>query len=331
MLSVTHDPQQFQALQRSLALFWPDPPDDLWLVVSWIDHAKQFDSAWFRCRDRDQACMVIAEKSQNYNTYVGMGLRKAICQPVGRGTSDDVGAIGGLWVELDHAAGVHAATNLPTPFQLMKFIASLPFQFSLLIDSGGGFHGHLLWKELWILDTATEQAQAALLLRRLQRTIQIAALARGWKVDSTADLARVLRPAGTFNYKSGTPQLVTIAEETAIRYNPSDLMDAPWLADVVDTYTPPVGSGDFADAHLGRMVPACAWLTHCRDDATTLSEPEWYAMLGIVGRCVDGEQHAHAWSAPYPRYDHTETAKKLQHALQDPGPRTCTYIRYQLG
>ena len=96
----------------------------------------------------------------------------------------------------------------------MKFLESLPFQMSLLIDSTGGFHGHLLFKELWILDTPQQHAAAALLLRRLQRTIQIAALARGWHVDSTADLARVLRCAGSFNFKSGTPQLVTFAEVT---------------------------------------------------------------------------------------------------------------------
>lgn len=330
MTIVPKNLQHFQMLQDSLTLFWPDPPDDSWIVVSWLDHSKKFDSAWFRCCDRDQALLTVEEKSQHFNTYIGMGLRKATCQPVGRGTSEDVGAIGGLWVEFDHAGGVHTATNLPTPFQLMKFIESLPFQFSLLIDSTGGLHGHMLFKELWILETAAEQAQAALLLRRLQRTVQIAALARGWKVDSTADLARVLRPAGTVNWKSGTPQLVNIAEENTIRYNPSDLMDAPWLAAVEDTYTPSTGSGDFPEAHLDRMVPACPWLTHCRDDAATLSEPEWYAMLGIVGRCVDGDQQAHEWSAPYPRYTHQETQAKLQHALTDPGPRTCNYIRYEL-
>jgi hypothetical protein len=318
-------------LQDSLALFWPDPPGDLWVVVSWLDHTKKFDSVWFRSWDLDQALVVLEEKAAQYNTYVGMGLRQGTCRPVGRGSSDDVGAIGGLWVELDHAGGVHTATNLPTPFQLMKFIESLPFQFSLLIDSTGGFHGHVLFKELWILDSPTERAAAALLLRRLQRTVQIGASARAWKVDSTADLARVLRPAGTFNYKSGTPQLVTIAEDTGIRYNPSDLADAPWLAEIVDTYMPPVGSGDFADAHLDRAVSGCAWLAHCRDDAKTLSEPEWYAMLGIVGRCVDGNQHVHAWSAPYPTYDQTETTKKFQHALKAAGPATCNRIRYDLG
>ena len=202
---VAHDPQHFQMLQDSLTLFWPDPSEDLWLVVSWIDHAKTFCNTWFRCRDRDQALLLLEETSQQYDTYVSMGLRHATCQPVGRGTSADVGAIGGLWVEFDHAGGVHTATNLPTPFQLAKFIHTLPFAFSLLIDSTGGLHGHVLFKELWVLGTAAERAQAALLLRRLQRTIQIAALAHGWKVDTTADLARVLRPAGTFNFKIWYP------------------------------------------------------------------------------------------------------------------------------
>jgi hypothetical protein len=299
--------------------------------VSWIDSNKAFDSAWFRCRDLDQAVAVLEEKSQHFNTYIGMGLRHSTCQPVGRGTSHDVGAIGGLWVEFDHAGGVHSATNLPTAFQLMRFIESLPFEFSLLIDSTGGLHGHVLFKELWILDTPEEHAAAALLLRRLQRTIQIAALARGWKVDTTSDLSRVLRVPGTFNHKSGTPQLVTIAEANPIRYNPSDLVDAPWLAEVVDTYTPSSGNGDFADAHLDRMVNGCAWLKHCRDDAATLPEPEWYGMLGLVGRCVDGEQHVHEWSAPYPHYDQAGTTKKLQHALKAAGPATCNRICYDLG
>lgn len=325
------DPHRVQMLQESLALFWSDPPDDLWVVASWADPAKGFCSQWVRVRDLDQALLLLEEKSQHYDTYVGMGLRRAVCQPVGRGTSDDVGAIGGLWIECDHAGGVHTAKQLPTAFQLMKFLESLPFQFSLLIDSTGGFHGHVLFKELWMLDTPEEHGAAALLLRRLQRTIQIAALARGWHVDTTADLARVLRVPGSYNHKSGTPQLVTIAEQTTLRYNPTDLQDAPWLAEVVDIYTPAAGAGDFADAHLDRMVPSCAWLTHCRDDAAILSEPEWYAMLGIVGRCVEGEQHVHEWSAPYPQYNQADTTKKLQHALKAAAPRTCDYMRYELG
>jgi hypothetical protein len=328
---LTFDHARLQLVKQSLELFFPDPPEDAWLVASWLAGPGQFRSRWFRCADFDQAADFVVTQSARSDTYVGMGLRHPACPPTGRGTSDDVYAIGSLWVEMDHNAGTHATPNLPTPFQLIKFLQTLPWDFSLLIDSTGGYHGHLLLKELWVLDTPAERATAHLLLRRLQRTVQLAMATKGWHLDPTSDLARVLRPAGTFNWKSGAPQPVTLFEHNPVRYNPSDLLDAPWLAEVIDSYTSPAPRGDFADAHLDRMVPGCGWLAHCRDDAATLSEPEWYAMLGLVGRCVDGDQHAHAWSAPYPHYSQAETSKKLQHALAAAGPATCTRIRYDLG
>src|SRR5262249_15629249 len=192
--------------------------------------------------------------------------------------------------------------------------------------------GYLLFKELWVLDTPDEHQAAALLLRRFQRTIQEQAAMQGWKVDNTADLARVLRPAGTLNHKSGTPKLVTILHEDVTRYNPGNIEDAPWLAVIEDTYTIPLPQdGSPTRARLDLIVQGCAWMRHCRDEAPTLPEPEWYAMLGIVGRCDNGEQSAHAWSQSYPRYGQQETAKKLQHALAASGPRTCDTIRFDLG
>src|SRR5262249_54345738 len=57
----------------------------------------------------------------------------------------------------------------------------------------------------------------------------------------------------------------------------------------------------------------------------------WFASLGILGRCADGERLAHEWSRPYPRYDPKETGAKLRHALQDAGPVTCAWISSELG
>src|SRR5712692_2548295 len=54
-------------------------------------------------------------------------------------------------------------------------------------------------------------------------------------------------------------------------------------------------------------------------------------MIGIVGRCVEGPQIAHEWSAPYPSYSKDETARKLTHALAAAGPLTCSTIRYDKG
>src|SRR5262249_34686913 len=57
---------------------------------------------------------------------------------------------------------------------------------------------------------------------------------------------------------------------------------------------------NFLPASLRAIVACCPWLRHCRDDAAHLSEPEWFAMLSIAGRCVDGARVAHEWSAPTP-------------------------------
>jgi hypothetical protein len=320
-------------IERMLTLLYPDPPADAWLVISWPDTQGNFASHWFTLQQQSDVCPFLLQQSSTFNTYIGVGLRHPAsqCSAYKRGDSAEVYALPGLWIECDHAQGAHAAKNLPTPFQLSGFLQSLPFTFSLLIDSTGGYHGYLLFKELWVLETPEERATAQLLLRRFQRTIQLFAAEKGWHIDTTADLARVLRPAGTFNHKSGHPLPVTIVDEQAIRYNPSDLLDAPWLVEIEDTYTPPSGGGSFPPSQLDLILDKCPFLRHCRDDAAALSEPEWYAMLTIVGRCEDGEQHAHALSQPYPRYSKEETTKKLAHALKDTGPFTCQRIRTERG
>jgi len=76
---------------------------------------------------------------------------------------------------------------------------------------------------------------------------------------------------------------------------------------------------------VGNIGLQCSWLDHCRVDAATLPEPEWFAMLSIVGRCVNGEQVCHGLSKPYPKYTEVETDKKIKHALES-GPATCRSI-----
>jgi P4 family phage/plasmid primase-like protien len=317
-------------LRHYLELLYPDPPGEHYLVVSWVVSPQEICSQWHHPDKILTVVRRIRMLARSMNVYIGLGLRHPTCIPHlhTRGTNADVSILPGVWIELDHNAGTHTATNLPTPGELLAFIEDLPFQFSLLIDSTGGYHGYLLFKELWHLDTPEEHQAATLLLRRFQRTIQARAADRGWKVDTTSDLARILRPPGTLNYKSGTSKPVTILHEEALRYNPSDLADAPWLATIEDTYTPTARNGRFPPTPLAPIVDGCAWLRHCREDAATLDEPQWYTMLGIVGRTTEGEQCAHAWSTPYPRYSKEETTQKLLHALAAAGPSTCTSIRY---
>lgn len=86
----------------------------------------------------------------------------------------------------------------------------------------------------------------------------------------------------------------------------------------------------FAPADYGAIVKGCAFMLHCADDAAGLPEAQWYAELGVLGRCANGEQLAHELSRPHPKYRAVDTAAKLRHALQDAGPVTCAKVRFSL-
>jgi putative DNA primase/helicase len=72
-------------------------------------------------------------------------------------------------------------------------------------------------------------------------------------------------------------------------------------------------------------------MAHCEHDAATLSEPEWHAMMTILGRSHNGEAIAHRVSAPYPGYDPSETAQKFAYAFRADAPMHCATIRASRG
>jgi len=327
-----------EEVRRFLDLLFSNANPHAWLVVSWLNAGQQFRSRWFRRTDAPAITAFIVQQAQRFCTYVGLGLRHPDLpgKASGRGTSDEVVSIAGLWMEWDSAAGQHSAQQLPPHDALLPFLQQQPCRFSLLLDSGGGVHSYLLFKEPWVLNTPEEHARAAHLLRRFQYTMRLQAEAHGWHMDNTSDLARVLRPAGTLNHKYDPPRLVNIVHEDPVRYNPSELEDEPWMAELGTMIAPSASrpaartSTDFVPVPLEPILQGCAWLRHARDDATNLPEKEWHAMLGIVVRCEGGDEIAHAWSAPYQtdrhRYSYRQTEDKLRHAAIPEGAFTCGEI-----
>jgi len=93
----------------------------------------------------------------------------------------------------------------------------------------------------------------------------------------------------------------------------------------------PDGGHGFSQAawpvpNFERIAARCRFIAHCRDDAATLSEPDWYILLTIAARCRDGRRLAHRLSAPYPRYRFAETEAKIDRALSCTGPYRCGTI-----
>jgi hypothetical protein len=287
---------------------------------------------WFAARDVDRIATTARNLAGTRDVYYGLGLQPAALGVHQRGGARNVSAIPGVWIEIDYLHPAHKARNLPPSLEAAREIAEIfPLSYSVLVHSAHGLHVYWLFRELWTFEGNEDRAQAATLLRRFQKTIRGYAGIKGWQIDSTADLARVLRVPGTFNHKEPPPVPVEVlfVDDTR-RYNPSDFEE--FLAE--DDPPPAREPDEDGELYLGNLEPiieGCAWLRHCRDDAATLGEPEWYAMLSIVGRCEGGENVAHEWSQPHSGYSPEETFTKLRHAVEASKPRTCQNIALNFG
>src|SRR5262249_6203285 len=98
----------------------------------------------------------------------------------------------------------HTETDLPRSIEeAQAFLsAAMPLPPSLTVFTGGGLHAYWLFKETWRLEAGGERREAQLRLRHFQGRRRARARERGWKLESTADLARVLRLPGTWNRKT---------------------------------------------------------------------------------------------------------------------------------
>ena len=74
----------------------------------------------------------------------------------------------------------------------------------------------------------------------------------------------------------------------------------------------------------------CSFLIHCRETTEAITEPEWYAMLSIIGRLENGAALIHNEYGPkgdkHPNYNQGAFDDKLAQALEASGPRTCSNI-----
>ncbi len=82
----------------------------------------------------------------------------------------------------------------------------------------------------------------------------------------------------------------------------------------------------FKNVNIDALFKNCNFLKHCRDNAETLSEPEWHAMICSLTPMESCEELIHELSAPYPNYSFEETQKKIDNAQKFGYPTSCNYI-----
>jgi hypothetical protein len=266
--------------------------------------------------------------------YYGLGLQSQQPQGQGRGKGETVCALGGLWFDFDIAGEGHAQSDLPNSVEEVRsLISELPVPPTALIHTGGGLHVYWLLDALWRLENSSERKRAQALSATWQRMIVAKGKQRAWKLDTTSDLARVLRLPGTFNRKISTPRPVYVLEWNETRYSVAQLELAsgqmPRSTSTLARDRQKPTSSRAKEAEAFRMLQ-CPWVAHCVADASTLPEPEWYGLLTLLAQCSDGQEMAQRWSEGHPNYSEADTLSKFRHAQDAPGPRTCRDIRDNL-
>lgn len=78
---------------------------------------------------------------------------------------------------------------------------------------------------------------------------------------------------------------------------------------------------------LNIIMHECLFLKHCCNNASTLSEHDWYAMITNLAPFEGGTNLIHELSAPYAGYNEQNTQKKINHFLESgTKPMTCQTI-----
>lgn len=232
--------------------------------------------------------------AQHLDVFYSLGVMRSPLKSIRyRAKQEEIYQLSTFWADIDIAdAASHAKDNLPPdiPSALSLIPDNLPP--SVVVSSGHGLHVY------WLLDrpvTVTDDNRQEVMdtARKVQQLIRNAASRRGWHIDPVADLSRILRVPGTYNYK-GDPVLCEVIDASYdLRYD-YDLLSN--LAVEVSQPTEKRGTSferRRTDGDAKYMLANCRFLQHCQIDAADISYDEWLAMLTNVARASDGVAACH--------------------------------------
>lgn len=127
--------------------------------------------------------------------------------------------------------------------------------------------------------------------------------------------SRVMRLPGFYHCKQDPVMVECILFRPERRYTQDQISEL--MPPVDDT---PVERKKGTETGLNIVLHECDFIKHCRDDAATLSEHDWYAMITNLANFEGGTDLIHRLSSGYPGYNENETQKKINHYL-DSGTR----------
>jgi len=269
----------------------------------------------------DLAKAVVASDQRGNNTYFAVS---AFVEK-GNRKQDNVRAIKLIALDVDCGADKPYPDWKEGLKALSTFVAEMQLPKPMIVHSGNGLHVY------WVLteELAPEQWSP------LAEAMKAAAKDKGFEIDPAvpADSARVLRPVGTTNPKSGTQvKLLLDAAPVTIEQLLSSLSGYMQMSQALP-HQHTSGSmlsqalqvqQDFPPANGTVVMTKCQQINWGVKNQGEVQEPFWYALIGVAAHCQDPEATAISWSDQHKDYNANNTIQKLRHWKNSTtGPTTC--------
>jgi hypothetical protein len=208
-------------LQRFLESLFGELPDGLHFLV-WELPRKY--SHWYTASTIGGAVEYATKKLADADLYYGVGFSPSALGLKARCPKNRIAGTVGVWCDVDLSDPVHSKKNLPaTQEEALDILSCFP-EPSWTIHSGHGLQLLWLYPEPWVFDGEEERQEASELSAAWIYSIRERFRAKGYDVDSTIDLSRILRLPGTRNLKDpSSPKDVKVIAESSARYTPDDL------------------------------------------------------------------------------------------------------------
>lgn len=180
---------------------------------------RKRDKTTFRFAELDQATEWILD-NQDSDCYVAAGLSSHNGGPTrSRTKSDEVIGIPGVWADIDINGGPDGKTGAAPDRDEALALAHSLIEPTFVVNSGYGLQAWWLFADgVWSFADDVEREEAAALVEGFHTALKEEATDRGIKIDSTFDLARLMRVPGGVNCKGASPVPVTLLDDGGPRY-----------------------------------------------------------------------------------------------------------------
>lgn len=245
------------------------------------------------------ACGSYADIEQALKKHNAMNRGIFFVVNYGGQTDDSITRINAQFVEMDNDSFEDQE----------KKIRAFPLAPSMIIKTQKSYHVY------WFMDASAKVSRFRAIQKRLVKHFD--------GDPMCVNESRVMRLPGFLHCKTDTP-----VEVTCVSFHPERRYTQDQLSEVLpEADCAPVERKSGAEKGIDRVLRSCAFIRHCQEDAASLPEHDWYAMITNLARFEGGAKKIHELSAPYPGYSESSTQKKINHFLESgTNPITCKTI-----